>query len=112
MVLAASFEHSMTRRIAENSVLAMYGTCCYSLYLLHLIILSSLQPFEPRFFMLLGLSGASVDCKFAVWYPVVALVGLGVGLVSFVCIERPCVRFGKHVISLMNDRWTLAQHSN
>jgi peptidoglycan/LPS O-acetylase OafA/YrhL len=109
MVLAAAFDHSVMRRIAESSVLGLYGTCCYSLYLLHVIILSSLQPFLPRFLALLGLSGASVDVKFAVWYPVVALVGLGAGLVSFICIERPCVRAGKRVISWVNERGTLTR---
>jgi len=104
MVMTAGFRHSFTRRATENRLLVLYGTCCYSLYLLHFLILDFLDPYRERFLAVLRLSHAPMDIQFLAWYPVVCLAGLGAGLVSFRLIEKPCVNLGKRLITRLNRK--------
>ena len=72
--------------------------CCYSIYLLHFLILDVSDGLKGDMFNLLGLSQSPVEVKLLVWLPAIAILSLALCLVVFYWIEKPCVDIGKRLI--------------
>ena len=51
----------------------------------------------------LGLSQASKELRFLVWFPLVSLLCWGLGVLSFICIEKPCIEAGRREFDLLAD---------
>jgi len=91
-------------KIVRMKVLQNFGICCYSIYLLHPIVLEYSESAKFFIFNLLNLNNASVDLKFCIWFPIISALCLVPGLLVFYLVERPSVNLGKKVIRLLESR--------
>jgi len=100
-VFVSSIPGTLLNRIMNWSLLRRFGVYCYSIYLLHFLILKYSIPYIKKVLTMVGLQYAPVDVQFCLVFPMVAALALVVGYVSFTVIERPSVQCGKRVIDLM-----------
>lgn len=85
-------------KIARIGLLRQFGVCCYSIYLLHLIVLQYSEPLKVFVFNSLKINQLCGDIKFLIWFPVVSIMCLILGSVVFYLLEKPSVNAGKKVI--------------
>jgi peptidoglycan/LPS O-acetylase OafA/YrhL len=97
-ILVALSEHSLIGRVCRSKLLRYFGVCCYSIYLLHFLLLDLFDGFKKTIFTLSGLNNGSVEVMFLVWFPIIAFLSLFLCLLVFYCIEKPCVNLGKRLI--------------
>lgn len=97
-IYVSAQEGTLLNRVMNSSLLRRFGVYCYSVYLLHQLVLRYTAPFLVELSRLLGIAEAAVEIRFLVGFPVVAAVCLGVGYCCFNLIERPSVRLGKGMI--------------
>ena len=102
-ILVALSEHSLIGRLCRSKILRYFGVCCYSIYLLHFLLLDLFDGLKETIFTLSGLSNNSVEVLFLVWFPIIAFLSLSLCLVVFYCIEKPCVDLGKRLIKRLES---------
>jgi peptidoglycan/LPS O-acetylase OafA/YrhL len=88
-ILVALAEHSVIGRLCRSKLLRYFGVCCYSIYLLHFLVLDLLDGMKNRLLDLFGLIHGPVEVAFLVWFPVIALFCLVLGLVIGVRLNDP-----------------------
>lgn len=96
--LVALSEHSLVGRLCRLTLLRYFGVCCYSIYLLHFLLLDLFDGLKEYMLNLLGLNHSPVEAAFLVWFSTMAILSLALCLVVFYCIEKPCVNLGKRLI--------------
>lgn len=106
-ILVALSEHSLIGKLCRSKLLRYFGVCCYSIYLLHFLLLDLFDGLRKTIFALFGLNNGSVEVMFLVWFPIVALLSLSLCLVVFYCIEKPCVDLGKRLIRWLESGKTM-----
>jgi len=95
-LVPASFAgHGTIGKIARHPLLMRFGGYCYSIYLLHWIIIDALRPAQDWVFGAINLGRYALELRLVLWFPVVAAVCLGCGWAAFTFIEKPCVNLGK-----------------
>lgn len=99
-VVMASSGKTISGKLNRNLLLMRFGTYCYSIYLLHFIIISS---FKPVFSMLHEIN---FELRFLISFSLVSLSCLVCGHLSFNFFEKPSVNFGKKVILRFQNRTT------
>ncbi|MGZ3721346.1 MAG: acyltransferase family protein [Bdellovibrionales bacterium] len=75
------------------------GIACYSMYLLHAHVLSRLEPFKERLFLLFGIS-QNGELQALVYLPLVGLLTFAVSVVTYTLVERPSIQLGRWVLKL------------
>jgi peptidoglycan/LPS O-acetylase OafA/YrhL len=88
-------------RIARSTLFTRFGICCYSIYLLQFAVLDCTDSLKVWLLSWMGVRGSSVEVRFLLWFPIVALLNLTLGVLVFRFIEKPCVELGKKVIQLL-----------
>lgn len=102
LFVAATSPHGWTGALTRNRLLMRFGKCCYSIYLAHSAILGLLRPAFSRWLAVLGLESAPGEIAFAAAFPLMAIVSLGVGTLSFQNFEMAFVRLGRKVVARIN----------
>lgn len=97
-IYVSSHEGTLLNRITNNTLLRRFGVYCYSIYLLHFLVLRFCDPFLRYLAKLLSRANVPVEVWFLIAFPVVAAICLFIGYFSFNLIEKPSVKFGKRVI--------------
>ncbi|MEI8033181.1 MAG: acyltransferase [Chlorobiaceae bacterium] len=95
--LSCCSEKTFLGHIARSGLMMRFGVYCYSIYLFQFPLLDALDPYKIILFNNLGLSGASVDVKLLIYFPVVAMISLFLAFFTFNLIELPFLRLGKIV---------------
>ena len=91
--IAASNADTLTGKLARVKVIRRFGQCCYSIYLLHWIILLVIQHLNiPRIATLAPVA------EFAVWFSAIMAISWIVGNTCYQWIEKPCINAGKALI--------------
>ncbi|MBI3723321.1 acyltransferase [bacterium] len=106
LFVAAANPRSVFHAICRFPPLRSCGVACYSIYLFHQLVLYYTYPVQVRLMEAIGLSQASKELRFAVWFPLVSLLCWGLGVLSFVSIERPCIEAGRRFI-----RWRTGERA-
>ena len=88
-ILLAMSEKTWIGQLTRTRWLGLFGRCCYSIYLLHLLVLSLLDPIKIQYLNYLELDRSEIGLALLFWFPIAALVNLGVGTVTYYAIERP-----------------------
>jgi peptidoglycan/LPS O-acetylase OafA/YrhL len=83
----ASFRSEYTRRFLASSFIMTTGGMCYSIYLLHLPLLRVLARYAP-----VPLVGSNLAMNLLVYSLVWGVPVLGVSILYFMAIEKPCMR--------------------
>jgi peptidoglycan/LPS O-acetylase OafA/YrhL len=83
----ALFRGVLLRTVVTNRWLTTIGGTCYSIYLLHMIIITIFGRFTTRFTL-----SRSYDVNFIIQAVLLAVPVLVIGGIYFVLIERPCMR--------------------
>jgi peptidoglycan/LPS O-acetylase OafA/YrhL len=103
MLMAAMHPAGIFGKIARNPILMRFGGYCYSIYLFHMALLDYFVPLTYRYITRAGLMPGWlrlwVDARFLIAFPVIALLSLGLGYLTFNGIEKPCVQLGRKVIA-------------
>jgi peptidoglycan/LPS O-acetylase OafA/YrhL len=84
-LFAAAFKGPMTRRFLTNRWLTTIGGMCYSIYLVHYVLLISLRP------LIAGLRTGSAWLDMAISSALLLPIVLVISTLFFVLIERPCM---------------------
>lgn len=84
-LFAAAFRGPLTHRLLTNRWLATIGGMCYSIYLVHYVLLVSLRP------ALAGFRAAPPWMDVMVYAVVLLPIVFAVSTLFFVVIERPCM---------------------
>jgi peptidoglycan/LPS O-acetylase OafA/YrhL len=95
--------HTLFGKLARNRLLGLMGTCCYSIYLFHLLIIQ-VVPHPNVFFSLIGRPHLSADVQFLITAPLFAAACAVVGIFSWHAFERPCIFIGQRVNAVFNSR--------
>jgi len=98
-IYVSSNEGTLLNRIMNNALLRRFGVYCYSIYLLHFLVLRFADPFLQSLMKQAGIGDAAVELRFLLAFPIVSLISLLVGYCCFNLIEKPSVQFGKTVIN-------------
>ena len=96
LCFCVSQQGSFWRRAIDRPLLRVFGKCCYSIYLLHFMVIHAALKIQPRLFQVIEGSGSS-DVRFIIWFVLVGSGCLILGLASFHLFERPAVRLGIQV---------------
>ena len=99
LTLLATSEKTLFGRFARARWLGYFGRCCYSIYLLHLLIMALLDPIRVHSLNYLGVKAIQVGLAMSLWFPIVALVCLAVGTLTFHAIEQPCIAAARALTS-------------
>ena len=91
-VVMSSSETTLSGRFTRNRLLKRFGTYCYSIYLLHFLIVAACGPF------LALIRDLRFELRFFLGFVVVAACCLVCGHISFYFFEKPSVDLGKRVI--------------
>jgi peptidoglycan/LPS O-acetylase OafA/YrhL len=84
-LFAAAFRGPLTRRVLTNRWLATIGGMCYSIYLVHFVLLVSLRP------AIAGIQGVAPWMDVLIYVIVLLPIVVAVSAVFFVLVERPCM---------------------
>lgn len=103
MILAALSEHTVIGRLCRSACLRYFGVSCYSIYLLHFLVLDLSDGLKESTFSFLGVDQSPVEVKLLVWLPAVALLCLALCSAVFRGIEKPFVGLGKRLIRRLED---------
>jgi peptidoglycan/LPS O-acetylase OafA/YrhL len=101
---AVSQRDSLLRRIVDTQLLRLFGRCCYSIYLFHILLIATLRPYRARVFELAGLATAGAGVHFAAWSLLVGGICLALGLLSFYAFEKPFVMVGRRLVRSLEAR--------
>lgn len=104
MIIASFFPSTLFGNITRHPLIVKFGTCCYSIYLLHSLIANTglVYNLQRIFFEYLHVINAPQEVQTFLWFfPFAGLSLLG-GIISFKIIERPFVQVGKKLIQKMN----------
>jgi peptidoglycan/LPS O-acetylase OafA/YrhL len=104
LFLACMSPKTIFGKISRIKILQQFGVCCYSIYLLHPVVLQYSEPLKTIIFNSLNIEHSSVDIRFCVWFPLVSGMCLISGLFIFYLVEKPSVNLGKKVILLLENR--------
>lgn len=113
LFIVALDKRTFIGKLCLNNILIRFGGCCYSIYLFHVLLFGFISPYVNSLLKYMGLYNSSVDIKLLIFFPIAALLSLGLGTISFRFIEKPCVVLGKKLISIIDDRVrfrTMSQH--
>lgn len=91
-------------KIVRIRLLRQFGVCCYSIYLLHTLVLQFSEPLKVFMFNSLKINQLCCDIKFLIWFPVISIMCLILGLLIFYLVEKPSVNLGKKVILILRNR--------
>lgn len=103
LFILAAQPSSLWNRVCSFAPLRHLGVCCYSIYLMHPLVLFFLTPLETRFAAALGIEHAAKEVRFIAWFPIFVAASYATGFLGFVFIERPCIGLGKRIIRWHND---------
>jgi peptidoglycan/LPS O-acetylase OafA/YrhL len=84
-LFSAAFRGPVTRRALTNRWLATIGGMCYSIYLVHFVLLVSLRP------AVAGIRNAAPWMDVLIYAIVLLPIVLAVSILFFVLVERPCM---------------------
>ena len=104
LFLACMSPKTIFGKIVRIKFLQQFGICCYSIYLLHPVVLQYSEPLKKIIFNSLNIEQLCVDLKFCIWFPLVSVMCLILGLLIFYLVEKPSVNLGKKVIRLLENR--------
>lgn len=99
IVLAALSPHTILNRILRNDLLRRFGICCYSIYLLHLMVIALMIIPKQRLFVWLGITEAPILVRFAVYFPIIAAINLVLGIAMYSLFERTFILWGKRLVT-------------
>jgi peptidoglycan/LPS O-acetylase OafA/YrhL len=86
LLFAGAFGGRLTKPFVTNSILTTIGGMCYSIYLLHQMLISAIVKLTLPFFPIS--SGAQIVVQSILVIPIVLLLSA----IFFYCVERPCMR--------------------
>ncbi len=109
VALAAVFVASMHPgtiwgRITRNPLMGTFGITCFSIYLIHPLLIRALVPPFSAWLKTSTFSMLPLEVIIAFAVPAMALVNLVVAYFSFSYFEKPFVRLGKKVITRLENR--------
>lgn len=97
-IYVSSIKGTILNRIMDINILKRFGVYCYSIYLLHIILLTLLDPYIKSALKILNMQYPPVELQFCLVFPVIALMSLVIGYCCFNVIEKPSVRLGRFLI--------------
>lgn len=103
-IYVSSCEGTLLNKIMNNKILMRFGVYCYSIYLLHIVILLFIVPYINSFIKMINLHNSPVEVQFFIAFPIIAIISLFVGYCCFNLIEKPSVKLGKTVINKLSDK--------
>jgi len=89
--------------IARNKLLMRFGAYCYSIYLLHLLVLKAITPAIHHTLAAVGLRWAVAELQLLIIFPLAALACICCAFITFNLLEKPSVRCGKLLIPKINS---------
>lgn len=98
-IYVSSADGTLLNKIMNNSILKRFGVYCYSIYLLHFVILKYAVPYIQSLIKMINIQNSPVEVQFCIAFPIVAVISLFVGYCCFNLIEKPSVKLGKIVIN-------------
>jgi hypothetical protein len=98
LTVCAAAASTVFGRITRFGLIQRFGRYCYSIYLLHFILLYEAVGTITRLLRQPFLAHHSAEVQFAVVYVVVASICLGLGFVAFNFIEKPFVELGRRFV--------------
>jgi peptidoglycan/LPS O-acetylase OafA/YrhL len=102
LVLASVSSRSLFGRLTRVRLLMLFGRYCYSIYLMHFIVLDLLDARIIRGLTDLHLNGAPLELRIVVTFIPISAICLALGVVSYNAIELTCVRAGRRVVARIN----------
>lgn len=99
LIVASSCTNSLTARVLNLSLLKIFGRYCYSIYLLHPIIISQIKNINSGFIDNIQISESNFYGWSLCMFLVVSLISLLFGAVSFHFLELKFINLGRKVIS-------------
>jgi peptidoglycan/LPS O-acetylase OafA/YrhL len=109
VLLLATSESTFFGRLSRRPWLGHFGRCCYSIYLFHLFILHALEPIMVAYLNYLGIAKSEPILAWFAWFPIVAVVNLAVGSLTYFAIERPFIQLSKRLTSAPILNFSAAQ---
>jgi len=103
LFVACMSPYTLWGKLARNRLLGLFGTCCYSIYLFHYLILTIFERHRDAAFAWIGLGHVAPEIRFFITLPVFAAVCLALGLTLWHGFERPCISVGKRINAALND---------
>jgi peptidoglycan/LPS O-acetylase OafA/YrhL len=101
-IYVSAREGTVLNRWMNNKLLMRLGVYCYSIYLLHFVILRWTAPTLQTWIAHLVGPGVAVEVRFGLTFPLMIALSLAVGHCCFHLIEKPCVHLGKFLIGKIN----------
>ncbi len=94
-VYSSFFPQTWFGKLTRIKILSHFGSCCYSLYLFHSVIIGLIHPWKFKLFPLLGILNSGKEIQTTVWFFVVATVSLAVCKVTLYLLEKPSIILGR-----------------
>lgn len=104
LFFSAISEDSIFGKAARNELICRYGKYCYSIYLTHYLIIHFAEPYQSQIQKFMGIDQSSVEVKMLLWFPLVAVISLGMGFIGFELIEKPSIYLGKRLIIFIQKK--------
>lgn len=104
LVVISSMRSSLWFKLMNSRVLMQFGRYCYSIYLIHFILLLGLPMAGGALLGAIGLAGSSAEIKILIILPLFALANLALAFVTFNLIEKPGIKLGKKMTTLLQAR--------
>lgn len=102
LTIVSSSQVSIIGKLMRTKLIMHFGKYCYSIYLLHFVVLDKIRYASDSIFSSIGLENATIETKGLVMYIIVACICLVVGFVSYNIIEKKFVELGKKFINKIN----------
>ncbi len=95
--LSGVLKWSLIGRLVRTGFLRYLGKMCFSIYLLHDLVIDLSMPLRNKLFYLIGLSSQSTEVQFILWFPILILICVFFGSWSFKLIEENFILLGKQI---------------
>lgn len=107
LVYVSNEKKSIFGYLTRLPLLMVFGRYCFSLYLIHFALIDWMVPFKTWLFDYAGAERLPIEFRFMMLFPMVIMLALAVGFVSFNLIEKPCVDLGKKIIRRLNANFAM-----
>jgi peptidoglycan/LPS O-acetylase OafA/YrhL len=106
---AMMYGDGVFNKLVNTKFLKIQGEICFSLYLIHPLMIYFLLPYRDGFLTLLKLDKSFGEIQFLVLFPFVWGSTFVAGYATYRLIEKPCIDFGKNRLDSGKNSETLSQ---
>jgi peptidoglycan/LPS O-acetylase OafA/YrhL len=99
LFILGSQPNNFLGRICRSHFFIVWGKCCYSTYLIQLILFDALHPLTQRAISFLKIQSAPVEIKLLLFGPFYMATLLFLSVILYKLVERPSIALGNALIS-------------